>query len=87
MYGPLLVLSNLKMTFEVHRDAFGDILGVVLSQEGHPIAYESCQLQPQERLLGIDEKELLVVIHALDAWKHYLLGTPFIIWSDHQSIK
>ena len=27
------------------------------------------------------------MIHALDSWKHYLLGTPFIIRIDHQSIK
>ena len=27
------------------------------------------------------------MIHALDTWKHYLLGTPFIIRTDHQSIK
>ena len=44
-------------------------------------------MQPQERLLGIYEKELLVVIRDLDSWKHYLLGTPFIIRTDHQSIK
>ena len=48
MSGPLLILPNLKKTFEVHCDASGDSLGVVLSQEGHPIAYESCPLQPQE---------------------------------------
>ena len=51
------------------------------------IAYESCCLQPQERSLGIYEKELLAVIHALDTWNHYLLGTPFIIRTDQQSIK
>ena len=49
MTGPLLILPDLKKTFEVHSDALGDSLGAVLSQEGHPIAYESCQLQPQER--------------------------------------
>ena len=87
MSGPLLVLPDLKKTFEVHCDASGDSLGAVLSQEGHPIAYESRRLQPQERSLGIYEKELLAVIHALDSWKHYLLGTPFIIRTDHQSIK
>ena len=87
MSRPLLVLLDLKKTFEVHCDALGDSLGAVLSQEGHPIAYEICQLQPQEQSLGIYEKELLVVIHALDSWKHYLLGTPFIIRTDHQSIK
>ena len=27
------------------------------------------------------------MIHALDTWKHYLLGTPLIIRIDHQSIK
>ena len=37
---PLLVLLNLKNTFEVHCDALGDNLGILLSQEGHPIAYE-----------------------------------------------
>ena len=36
--------------------------------------------------MGIYEKELLAVIHALDAWKHYLLGTPFIIRTNHQTI-
>ena len=87
MLDPLLVLPDLSKTFEVHCDAFGDSLGDVLSQEGHPIAYESRRLQPQESSLGIYEKELLAIIHALDAWKHYLLGTPFIIKTDHQSIK
>ena len=48
MSGPLLVLPDLKKTFKVHCDASGESLGAVLSQEGHPIAYESCQLQPQE---------------------------------------
>ena len=41
MYRPLLVLPNLKNTFEVHCDASSDSLGAVISQEGNPIAYES----------------------------------------------
>ena len=48
MSRPLLVLPDLKKTFEVHCDASSDSLGVVLSQEGHPIAYESCHLQPHK---------------------------------------
>ena len=69
MSGPLLVLPDLKKTFEVHCDASGDSLGVVLSQEGHPIADESRRLQPQERSLGIYEKELPAIIHATIYWE------------------
>ena len=87
MTQPLLILLDLKKTFEVHCDACGESLGTVLSQEGHPIAYESCHLQGQEKTLGIYEKVLLAMIHVIDVWKHYLLGTLFIICTDHQSIK
>ena len=68
----LLKLPNLEKTFEVHCDAFDDSIRAVLSQEGQPIAYESCRLHAEERNLGIYEKELLAIIHALDSWKHYL---------------
>ena len=57
MFGPLLILLDLKKTFEAHCDASGVSLGVVLSQEGHPIAYESRGLQSQEKSLWIYEKE------------------------------
>ena len=67
---PALVLPNLSKTFEVHYDACGDFLGAVLLQEGHAIAYESFCLHLEERVLGIYEKELHVIIHALDSWKH-----------------
>ena len=87
MLGPLLVLLDLSKTFEVHCGSFGDSLGAILSQESHTIAYESRHLQPQERSLGIYEKQLLAVIYTLDAWKHYLLGMPFIISIDHHNIK
>ena len=88
MTQPLLKLPDLEKTFEVvHCDASDDSVGAVLSQEGQPIAYESCRLHFEERTLGLYEKELLSVIHDLDSWKHYLLETPFIIHTDHQSIR
>ncbi|MCO5549888.1 hypothetical protein L7F22_003362 [Adiantum nelumboides] len=84
---PVLSLPDLSKPFEVQCDACGDCLGAVLLQEGHAIAYESRRLGSDEQILGIYEKELLAVLHALESWKHYLLGTPFILRTDHQSLK
>ena len=84
---PMLILPDLSKPFEVQCDACGHSLGAVLLQEGHAIAYESRRLNDYEKDLGIYEKELLAILHALDTWKHYLLGTPFILRTDHQSLK
>ena len=74
MSQPVLVLPDLSKPFEVHCDACGDCLGAVLLQEGHAIAYESCCLHPEEKVVGIYEKELLSIMHALDSWKHLPIG-------------
>ncbi|MCO5567057.1 hypothetical protein L7F22_020742 [Adiantum nelumboides] len=84
---PVLALPNLSKPFEVQCDACGDCLGAAFLQEGHAIAYESRRLSSDELILGIYEKELLADLHALDSWKDYLLGTPFILRMDHQSLK
>ncbi|MCO5585889.1 hypothetical protein L7F22_039823 [Adiantum nelumboides] len=83
---PMLVLPNLSKPFEVQCDACDDCLGAVLLQEGHAIAYENRRLSSDEQVLGIYEKDILAILHALDSWKHYLLGTPFILRTDHQSL-
>ncbi len=49
--------------------------------------YESQRFNDQERVLGIYEKELLAAIHALESWKHYLLGTPFVFRTYHQILR
>ena len=84
---PLLIIHDLKKPFEVQCDACGESLGAVLLQEGHPIAYESRWLESQEQVLAIYGKELLAIILAMSSWKHYLLGTPFLLHTDHQSLK
>ena len=80
-------LSNLSKPSKVQCDACGNSLGALLLQEGHAKEYESCRLNKHERYLGIYEKELLAMMHAPDTWKHYLLDTPFIWRTDHQSLK
>ena len=52
-------------------------------QEGHPVAFESRKLDAVEQRYNIHEKEMTAVIHCLETWKHYLVGTRFIVVTDN----
>ena len=41
----------------------------------HPVAYESRKLTAAERIYPAHILELLAVVHALQFFKHYLLGS------------
>ena len=76
----------------VMSDASALGLGAVLMQadnEGrlHPVAYHSRKLSPAERNYPTREQELLAIIDSLRAWRHYLLGIPFKIQTDHASLR
>jgi RNase H-like domain found in reverse transcriptase len=90
---PVLALPNDKGPFRVEVDASNVGTGAVLSQEQegkwHPIAFLSKTLNDAERNYEIYDKELLAIIKALKAWRHYLLHAThqFEIWTDHENLK
>lgn len=73
-------------------DASDHSVGSCLYQkdEGHPvaIAYTSRGLNPAERNYSVQEKEALGVVHGVEKFWHYLLGSPFTvtILTDHKSL-
>ena len=65
----------------------GDELGAILSQNNQPIAYYSEALKGKGKLLSTYDKEMLAVVKAVRKWRPYLLGRPFVIKTDHRSLK
>jgi len=83
---PVLSLPDHSKPFEVHTDASDFAIGGVLMQDGHPIAYESRKLNDTERRYTVQEKEMTAIIHCLRVWRHYLLGSKFVIMTDNVAI-
>ncbi|XP_068666698.1 uncharacterized protein [Aristolochia californica] len=83
MAEPVLKLADHSKTFEVHIDASDFAIGGVLEQDGHPVAYESRKLNEAERKYTVQEKEMMAVVHCLRTWRHYLLGSRFIVKTDN----
>jgi len=53
------------------------------------VTFISKSLSDTERNYDIHNKEMLVVIRCLEAWKHFLEGTvvKFEIWTDHKNLE
>ena len=88
---PVLRLFDPACPSRVSADASGVALGGVLEQEyegkWHPVAFYSRKLSPAEQHYTTRERKCLAVKQCLVEWRHYLLGAPFRVRSDHQSLK
>ena len=51
------------------------------------MAYASRQLKKHELNYPTHDLELVVVVHALKIWRHYLIGHKCDIYTDHKSLK
>lgn len=83
---PVLALPNFTKTFHLQTDASDRGVGVVLLQDGHPLAFVSKALGPRTRGLSTYDKEYLAILVAVDHWRSYLQHSEFVIFSDHRSL-
>lgn len=89
------ILRHFDPTLEtiMETDASDYAISAILSQyhekELRPVAFMSRKMNPAERNYEIHDKELLAIVDAMKAWRHYLEGLqrPFTILSDHQALQ
>ena len=88
---PCLSYPDDKLPVRVRTDASLDGLGAVVQQlepdgEWHPIAYASRGLRRYERNYSVTELECLAVVFAVERFRPYLYGKPFVVVTDHCSL-
>jgi len=87
---PILRGPNWKLPFHISTDASDTTLGVVLGQKDlvpYAIYYTSKNLTPTELNYTVTEKEFLVVVHAINKFRHYITGYETFVHTDHSAIR
>ena len=90
---PMLQYPNQDREFRLKTDASEFAVRGVISVkcndgEFRPVTYMSHSMTPPERNYPIHNKEMLAIIKAMEAWRHYLEATPyaFEIHTDHNNL-
>jgi hypothetical protein len=91
---PVLVLLDECWPYRLEVDSSSQVTGAVLSQQGTnrkwcPVAFYSKNLNNIQQNYMIHNKEMLVIIQALEEWRHFLEGVqhPVEIWMDHKNLE
>ena len=80
-----------EMKIFMTTDASEKATGAVLSfretwETTRPMAFESMTLKGAELNYPVHEKELLVILWALRKWKVDLMGSEFLVYTDHKTL-
>ncbi|XP_021743097.1 uncharacterized protein LOC110709193 [Chenopodium quinoa] len=88
---PIIQPPNWELPFELMCDASDYAVGSVLGQRKdkklHAIYYTSKTLDEAQRNYTTTEKELLAIVHAIEKFRSYLVGSKVIVFTDHAALK
>ena len=85
---PVIAYPKQGDTFTLATDASDVGLGaVLLATDGAVIEYTSRALTKTEKNFSTIEKECLAIVWATRKFRHYLIGAPFVIQTDHKPLQ
>ncbi|RVW17875.1 Transposon Ty3-I Gag-Pol polyprotein [Vitis vinifera] len=84
---PTLAMPNFNEPFVIESDASSAGIGVMLTQQGRPIAFMSRALGITKQSWSTYAKEMFAIVQAIRTWRPYLLGRKFYIQTDQHSLK
>ena len=90
---PILAYPDNDCQFRLETDASdfatSAVLSILKDNKWHPVAFSSHAMSPEERNYLVADKEMLLVIRALEQCCHYLEGAKhqFDIWNDHANLQ
>ena len=80
-------IADLEKDFAVCTNACNQGVGVFLMQDNHVVCYVSRKLKEHEKNYATHDLELPSIVHALNMWRHYLMGRKFELRIDHCGLK
>lgn len=86
---PVLRLPDLSGIphFDIRTDASKYGVGGVVEQDGHPVAFFSRSLRPNEKNWPVRELELLALVCILEQFRHWFGGATLTAFVDHESLQ
>ena len=87
---PVLLQFNPKLPTAIFADSSDAQAGSFIAQDHGkgwiPIAFESHKLSAAETRYDIRDKEMLAVVRACKKFRHWLVGRPVKVFTDHESL-
>eukprot|EP00253_Pinus_taeda_P026227 PITA_26227 len=88
---PILRGPDWALPFHISSDASDTATGAILGQEENNLPYAIYFISKNMTLAKLNytvtEKEFLVVIYAINKFRHYITGYPTFVHTDHLAIK
>ena len=70
----VLTLQDMQQLFEIETDNVDYVVGAVLTQHVHLVAYHSETFSDTVHKYPTYDKEIYSIFQACCQWKHYILG-------------